>query len=761
VAALFHLSSSMGRRLEDLRAHEASPELGELLDGAMRTVHEGLGDQNIHVYAEACRAVTAVVPTFCGAVDGRLLVAHLAPLLRQLCSRMGDSKEAARTHTTQALFRLLRPPVGDIVTPMAIAGLILRHLMPNKDDDAAAQSPFPAAPKAGRGAVVGWLCRIGALRDLVKEYPKKIVTQPGSTHPGEWLRLKDGLVHSDPDVRHEVARLYALVCKAHLRTSGDAEAQVLGREAWVAALQDLPPKGNAQLRKLLKLPERSQQSDSSPKKARNPTVPWEVPRSLAEWAQCSQETLAALRAPGRGEEQAALTALRALGHAVIGEPGKHGGPPTEEAFAGICRAIQHVLGSEVGGDRGIFKCSVDLCHASVDKLAPFLSGLDINMGLGKAFPVLLERASSGSVKLAVASDKLVQQLAKHPKIGCEAVTKMVISAIGRADNAEMLTRPTMLLHTLLGEYGLRLCAQRDIITLLLCALGGQMERLQQQSEVDLVRPQLIGVLGTVNRFSQETVHRCLGEVEPAQRKLLMAALSEAPDPKLVALGASAVEQELLEGPTVAGSAIRAASRGRENSPRPEGRLGESPSRRQLVAGLAPLPPRTVPPGLPRGPAGSPPLTRMLSREDLRREDKEASPGGTEATPTRSRRHRDRPPRHSSGSPGPTFGIDSGTSTAVSTACPSQQSTESNVSRWGGDPSGKPPAPTMLSSGRGARGRGPDSWSFKENENGAGETRPRLSGTADACFIKGKEEKSESMASLMNALSNMDAGWKTK
>eukprot|EP00448_Togula_jolla_P038601 CAMPEP_0170633496 /NCGR_PEP_ID=MMETSP0224-20130122/36026_1 /TAXON_ID=285029 /ORGANISM="Togula jolla, Strain CCCM 725" /LENGTH=191 /DNA_ID=CAMNT_0010962547 /DNA_START=41 /DNA_END=612 /DNA_ORIENTATION=- len=78
VAALFHLSSSMGRRLEDLRAHEASPELGELLDGAMRTVHEGLGDQNIHVYAEACRAVTAVVPTFCGAVDGRLLVAHLA-----------------------------------------------------------------------------------------------------------------------------------------------------------------------------------------------------------------------------------------------------------------------------------------------------------------------------------------------------------------------------------------------------------------------------------------------------------------------------------------------------------------------------------------------------------------------------------------------------------------------------------------------------------------------------------------------------------
>ena len=49
----------------------------------------------------------AIVPSFCGTVDGRLLVAHLAPLLRQLCARMGDSKEAVRTHTTQARRPLL------------------------------------------------------------------------------------------------------------------------------------------------------------------------------------------------------------------------------------------------------------------------------------------------------------------------------------------------------------------------------------------------------------------------------------------------------------------------------------------------------------------------------------------------------------------------------------------------------------------------------------------------------------------------------
>lgn len=33
--------------------------LAELLDGCMRAVHEGLGDQNVRVYAEACMAVTA------------------------------------------------------------------------------------------------------------------------------------------------------------------------------------------------------------------------------------------------------------------------------------------------------------------------------------------------------------------------------------------------------------------------------------------------------------------------------------------------------------------------------------------------------------------------------------------------------------------------------------------------------------------------------------------------------------------------------
>ena len=58
VAALTHLSAIMAQRLEEV----SDAPLAELLDGCMRAVHEGLGDQNVRVYAEACMAVTAAGP---------------------------------------------------------------------------------------------------------------------------------------------------------------------------------------------------------------------------------------------------------------------------------------------------------------------------------------------------------------------------------------------------------------------------------------------------------------------------------------------------------------------------------------------------------------------------------------------------------------------------------------------------------------------------------------------------------------------------
>jgi hypothetical protein len=748
----------------------------------MRAVHEGLGDQNVRVYAEACRAVSAVVPAFCGVVDGRLLVAHLAPLLRQLCARMGDSKEVVRTQTTQSLFRLLRPPTGNIVSPVALAMLILRHLMPqgNARDDGEGGSSSKGA--ANKGATTGWLCRLASLRDLVKEYHKTMVMQPGATDPGEWLRLKDGLRHSDPTVRHESARLYTLVCKMHTRSIGDDEAQKPAREAWFAALpKDIPSKSLTEVRKLLKLPEKPastlQGNASSPQKqssAGRLQQPWEVPTNIAVWAGCPPEVLAALKSPLPGDEKAILTSFKILGKAASSqeEAGKRGGAKPDEAFAGICRAIQQVLASDVGADRRIFLSAIDLCQSGITGLSPLISGLDVNMGLGKTFPTLLDRTSlTADVKIAVASDKLVQQLAKHPKVGCEAVTKMVISAVGRADRP---LRPLVLLRTLLGDFGLRLCAQRDVVSLLLGAVASQLERASHSSTADpdsgedheAMRTQLISVLATCNQFSAETVHYCMGEQEPSHRKLLMGALQAAPNPKLVALGASAAEQEsMAQVGHLAGSAVRAASRGRDGrefSPAPGGRE---------------MSPRRPPPG-PNAAMES--AERMRRTEGMRRsnnslpraQDGQSLPSASPPDHKKSRRKE----REGEGSPGarrrrgqhsPGPGNETGTSqfSEASTTASAElgQSPEvgqsrrfplnssSSSSRLGGPD--RPPAPmqmsTVLSNGR-------DQWRFKEGEGDIDEQWRNLarSGSAEGRF--NKKENGDSLAALMDVLSQMDA-----
>jgi len=809
VAALTHLAASMSHRLEEIAAPEVSANaLGELLDGAMRAVHEGLGDQNVRVYAEACMAVTAVVPCFCGAVDGRLLVAHLAPLLRQLCARMGDSKEAVRTHTTQAVFRLLRPPTGNIIKPVAVAMLILRFLAPTREtrEDGADGEPAPP-PKAtgsngaaGRGNATGWLTRLAALRDLCKEHPKNMVQQPGAMHPGEWLRLRDGLTHGDVTVRHESARLYTLVCKMHLRSLGDEAAQREGREAWVAELpKDVPAKSLSDVRKLLKLPEKSAQQEleasQKAKKNRSTLITvshWQVPESLVLWAGCKTEQLQALSSPSAEDGKKVVMALHCLGKAVCAhaQAARRGGASPEEAFGGICKAVQQALASDAGSDRNVFLCAVDLIQSAVIQLSPVLSGLDINMGLSKTFPTLLERtAVTGAVdvKIGVASDKLVQQLAKHPKVGCEAVTKMVISAVLRGDRP---VRPLVLLRTLLSDFGLRLCAQRDVVILLLGALAAQFERLKKagknignpgEDDNDALHTQLIGVLSTCNQFSSETVQYCMAEVDQANRKLLIAALQEAPNPRLVALGATAAEQEAAEaGMHAAGSASRALSRGRGPSPKPDMRSPMSPRRRQQLqqqqqAANPHMSSSSSRRQLPR--AESSPNVRDMNHSSSRRV--EGSPNMHEASPARTRRQR------SSGSPVP-VGMDSApslplseASTAASTECPSHSphtpsasprpqprlsnnssgsgfglnDTPSRGTRWCADSSSRPPAPMGLST---ALNNSRDQWKFQEEAESS--KRIRRVGSQDGRFQKSSKEggKGDSLGALMDVLSQMDS-----
>jgi len=811
VAALTHLSASMSHRLEEITGPEVSPNaLGELLDGAMRAVHEGLGDQNVRVYAEACMAVTAVVPAFCGAVDGRLLVAHLAPLLRQLCARMGDSKEVVRLQTVQALFRLLRPPTGNIVSPIAIAMLILRHVTPPKDEEA---SGAKGGGPADKGARTGWLCRIGALRDLCKEHTKSMVHQPGATHPGEWLRLKDGLAHGDDLVRYESARLYALVCKIHLKALGDEQAQMPAREAWVAALPlETPPKSMATVRKLLKLPEEfpeGQGQDGELGRSMNrslnrsgklgstatmpPMGPWEVPTSLAIWAGCTPEALEALHSPGPGDEKAVASSLRVLGKAVatFGDTvKKKDGPKPDEAFAGICRAIQQSLSSAVGADRNVFLTAVELCQMSISQLAPVLSGLDINMGLAKTIPMLMERTSltgTCDVKVGVASDKLVQQLAKHPKVGCEAVTKMVISAIGRTEHP---IRPLVLLRTLLSDFGLRLCAKRDVVMLLLGAIGTQLERLsgggeEAQEDTDSVRPQLVGVLATVNQFSAETVQYAMNEVEPSHRKLIVAALQEAPNPRLVALGATAAEQE--EVPHVAGSAVRAASRSREGrglSPKPSTDDFEGSSPQRGHRGHLAASGRHSRPQLPRAED-----TQGFSRSSSMRHVGEASPGGggiREASPrSSSRRHKrrsseERSPQAStaastdcppngqsspSGSPQAPFRNPFGRASTGSLGVGSSMDSagSSRSVRWCGPEGARPPAPMGLSTRLGGNDA---AWRFNgEEAGGSADSRGgglQRVGSSEGRFMKSKEKKpNDSLNALMDVLSQMETRGKTR
>lgn len=731
VAALTHLSA-MAQRLEDV----SDAPLAELLDGCMRAVHEGLGDQNVRVYAEACMAVTAIVPSFCGTVDGRLLVAHLAPLLRQLCARMGDSKEVVRTQTTQAMFRLLSPPTGNIVSPVAIAMLILRHLMPSKEEG---DSPLASVSKGatGKGAVTGWLCRLSALRQLCKEYPKMIVQQPGSSNPGEWLRLSDGLKHADPSVRHQAVRLYTLVCKMHLRSLGDEESQRPARETWVASLpKDVPVKSIGQVRRYLKLPEVVPEESPEVKRSLGMTgmtiacIPWDVPSSLADWAGCSSEILGVLSAPRRGDEKHVIAALKALGKGNCGSSGS-----LDEAFSNICRAIQQALAAPTGADRYVFLCAVELCQSSVQQLGTSLSGLDLNMALGKVFPTLLERTAlsslAGDVKVGVASDKLVQQLAKHPKVGCEAVTKMVIASISRSEHP---VRQLVLLRTLLSDFGLRLCAQKDVVALLLSALGGQLERVHEASKEasEAIRPQLIGVLATCKQFSNETVRFCLSEVDTSQRKLLCAALAEAPDPQLMALGATAAEQESAGRAFAVGSAIRAASRSRGMSPLSE--PGEKPRPAVLSRHTS------------RSNLGKPPEAPSLRRSDSQKTDKsdkteksekteepltrEASP---RSTSTRRRRRIDcspqQPPRGPRSLTLNQGGVLSEASTAASTDFPSEsprkfgssrttastpnlnKSLEGSPRPW---PSAKPPAPMSLST---ALKGDSASWRFRDESKG--------------------------------------------
>jgi hypothetical protein len=593
VAALVQLSRIIPSRVERMQQDEDIPAMSELLEGAMRAVSEGLGDQNVKVFSEACCSVSVVVPPFCRTIDGRLLVAHLAPLLRQLCVRMGDAKEVIRTSSTESLFSLLQAPAaGEIVNPGTVSMLILRHLAPS------AQQQAKASAKAHRSTVVGWLCRLSALRVLVKEYHNKVVPE-NMDEPKEWIVLAEGMGHGDPTVRHEAGRLFVLACKVSTRHAGADEQKKL-RDQWIAKLPgDLKPQLLQQIKKQLSSDEAAEAvSGSGPAQSSTAPTQWDVPLGLAEWSRIPRETLQTLDNPGDWKQ--CYETIQALLR-VVKDPGvANPSVKTEEAFAGLCVVVKHVLNgigaiTDEAGSRNVLLATLSVFHSSVQLLAPRISSLDVNMGLAKAFPVLLDKASGCSdMKVAVASDKLVRYLAMHNNVGCESVTKMVISAVARAEKP---SRPLVWLHTLLTDFVQKLCGQKDIVSLLIGAVGSQLERLESdkcQKAVSL-RSQLLGVLAVCKHADMETTNACLQEVQDQTTKaMLRKALMEVPDPRQLVLGVESQSTGEVKRPPMipsgkqeTKSANHSDSPKRGRRPRKEESSAQQPSGRQASDPWAP------------------------------------------------------------------------------------------------------------------------------------------------------------------------------
>jgi len=326
-----------------------------------------------------------------------------------------------------------------------------------------------------------------------------------------------------------------------------------------------------------------------------------------------------------------------------------------------------------------------------------------------------------------------------------------------------------------------------VVQLLLGAVAMQLERAGSNDDNEdsgSLMPQLISVLATCNQFSPETVHNAMAEQDASHRKLLVGALQAAPNPRLMALGASAAEQETMEkAGHLAGSAIRAASRGRDASPKPDsrqsGQSGQSSDSRSMRPPPGPLPAmdkngllRRSDSRLPRaedgqrGPSGSPPIAGSRKTE-------------IEGSPKR-RTHRRQRSEGPNLSPAP-GGNDLGTSIlseASTTASAearngdfddsrdrggrqrfpkdSAASSSSSNLRWSPDGGQRPPAPMELST---ALGNGRAKYSFKDGgRDGEGDFDAQWrnlarSGSSEGRLTKTKEN-GDSLAALMDCLSSI-------
>lgn len=473
VAAL----QNLGAKLE---AYLQSGQLADMFDGVMRVLNEGLGDQVVKVYTEACQVLPQALLQFGAVLEGALVRAHLQPLLLHLLSRTGDSKETVRTKTTQTLFAVL---ATHHCHAMTLGRLLLDSL-----------SGSSMAHKQVSGSVAGWLCRLSVLRDLVRDFD----LCAGVSTPDDWLRaLTPGLEHPAVSVRHATLQLFVQVYRRC--TSEEDEAAKL---RWVKAL---PPQMQAKLKSLL-FKQGQEHEDKLESKSKTLAVPACLVRLVGD-----EQALAPLALPPNTDQAPAVVTAAKLLIAALKQRS-----PDLETFEGICEVLKYILEHRA---RSTFQVAAQLCVALLHEADQRVSSLDLHMAIGRVFLPLLTQCSSRDMKIAIAANKTVLFLAKHPRVGAEAVARQVLLFIARCEAYP--ERMVGMLAKLVGEFGSYLCFQPQLISLMIDSLYPHVKAATEQDCLK-EKQQLGEILLRCQQLQPRVVAECLRGLDLPKRQALQA-----------------------------------------------------------------------------------------------------------------------------------------------------------------------------------------------------------------------------------------------
>merc|ERR1719487_324999 len=189
--------------------------------------------------------------------------------------------------------------------------------------------------------------------------------------------------------------------------------------------------------------------------------------------------------------------------------------PTDlEVFEALCEVLQHAF--EVD-DQSVFQASATLCCAMLRHSD--VSSLDVHMSVGKVFPSLLAQTCSSNHKIAMAADKTVIFLAKHPRLGNEAVARQVLAVIARTDQPQRLLG---LLLRLVGEFGAYLCFQQQLVTLMFSTVAPLLLRTGDAAATQATRSLVAELAQRCKQLQPRIAATCLRELDGPSRQALSA-----------------------------------------------------------------------------------------------------------------------------------------------------------------------------------------------------------------------------------------------